>query len=202
MSTTEHLRLRRRGYALEIITLGWNVIGVIVLAVLALAASSVALAGFGLDSLIEIGASTVVLWELIPPRNGHSTCSADCLQYWPVVPATAGSVMSPVQGVSAALATTKATSAGDAHRGRLAPLHVRQGHCSWSGRRRRCHDLRRDLVCRITIRRACHGSSRVCSGNHQQQQRRIRPHRLLTAEPRRRPACDQAAPPRRALATP
>jgi hypothetical protein len=32
--------------------------------VLALAAWSVALAGFGLDSLIEIGASTVVLWEL------------------------------------------------------------------------------------------------------------------------------------------
>lgn len=34
------------------------------LAVTALAARSVALAGFGLDSLIEIGASTVVLWEL------------------------------------------------------------------------------------------------------------------------------------------
>jgi divalent metal cation (Fe/Co/Zn/Cd) transporter len=30
----------------------------------ALSARSVALAGFGLDSLIEIGASTVVLWEL------------------------------------------------------------------------------------------------------------------------------------------
>jgi divalent metal cation (Fe/Co/Zn/Cd) transporter len=35
-----------------------------VLAVAALAARSVALAGFGLDSLIEIGASTVVIWEL------------------------------------------------------------------------------------------------------------------------------------------
>ena len=34
------------------------------LAFAALAARSVALAGFGLDSLIEIGASTVVLWEL------------------------------------------------------------------------------------------------------------------------------------------
>jgi divalent metal cation (Fe/Co/Zn/Cd) transporter len=34
------------------------------LAVAALGARSVALAGFGLDSLIEIGASTVVLWEL------------------------------------------------------------------------------------------------------------------------------------------
>jgi len=45
-------------------TLGWNVAGVVVLTVLAISASSVALAGFGLDSLIEIGASTVVLWEL------------------------------------------------------------------------------------------------------------------------------------------
>lgn len=34
------------------------------MAVLAITASSVALAGFGLDSFIEIGASTVVLWEL------------------------------------------------------------------------------------------------------------------------------------------
>lgn len=38
--------------------------GVFVLAVAAIEARSVALAGFGLDSLIEIGASTVVLWEL------------------------------------------------------------------------------------------------------------------------------------------
>jgi divalent metal cation (Fe/Co/Zn/Cd) transporter len=35
-----------------------------VLGYLALTTASVAIAGFGLDSLIEIGASTVVLWEL------------------------------------------------------------------------------------------------------------------------------------------
>lgn len=57
-------RLLKRGRALEGITLGWNVVGIFVLAAAALAARSVALAGFGLDSLIEIGASTVVLWEL------------------------------------------------------------------------------------------------------------------------------------------
>jgi len=56
--------LLRRGVALEVATLGWNVVGVGVLAAAALAARSVAIAGFGLDSLIEIGASTVVLWEL------------------------------------------------------------------------------------------------------------------------------------------
>jgi divalent metal cation (Fe/Co/Zn/Cd) transporter len=56
--------LVRRGFILEWATLGWNAAGIIVLAVAAAAARSVALAGFGLDSLIEIGASTVVIWEL------------------------------------------------------------------------------------------------------------------------------------------
>ena len=56
--------LVRRGYVLESITLGWNVVGVVILVAAALAARSIALAGFGLDSLIEIGASTVVIWEL------------------------------------------------------------------------------------------------------------------------------------------
>ena len=56
--------LVQRGLTLEYITLGWNVVGVGVLAVAAIAARSVALGGFGLDSLVEIGASTVVVWEL------------------------------------------------------------------------------------------------------------------------------------------
>ncbi len=56
--------LLRRGRRLEYATLGWNIVGVLVLAVAAIGAGSVALAGFGLDSLIEIGASTVVLWQL------------------------------------------------------------------------------------------------------------------------------------------
>jgi divalent metal cation (Fe/Co/Zn/Cd) transporter len=57
-------RLLRRGLALEYLTLAWNMAGVVILALSAIAASSVALAGFGLDSLIEIGASAVVVWEL------------------------------------------------------------------------------------------------------------------------------------------
>ena len=57
-------QLLQRGLWLEYATLGWNVVGVGVLAVAALAAHSVALAGFGLDSLIEILASTVVVWQL------------------------------------------------------------------------------------------------------------------------------------------
>jgi divalent metal cation (Fe/Co/Zn/Cd) transporter len=56
--------LVRRGFVLEYLTLSWNVVGIVVIAIAAVAARSVALAGFGLDSLIEIGASTVVIWEL------------------------------------------------------------------------------------------------------------------------------------------
>jgi divalent metal cation (Fe/Co/Zn/Cd) transporter len=58
------VRLLQRGVNLERMTLGWNVVGIVVLGVAAISAGSVALAGFGLDSLVEIGASTVVLWEL------------------------------------------------------------------------------------------------------------------------------------------
>jgi divalent metal cation (Fe/Co/Zn/Cd) transporter len=61
--------LLRRGFALEYATLGWNAAGIVVLAIAAITARSVALAGFGLDSLIEIGASTVVIWEL--SGTGH-----------------------------------------------------------------------------------------------------------------------------------
>jgi divalent metal cation (Fe/Co/Zn/Cd) transporter len=56
--------LLRRGFALEYATLAWNVVGIVILAVAAIKAKSVALAGFGLDSLIEIGASLAVIWEL------------------------------------------------------------------------------------------------------------------------------------------
>jgi divalent metal cation (Fe/Co/Zn/Cd) transporter len=52
------------GRRLEWLTLGWNVVGVAILTYASITARSVALAGFGLDSVIEIGASVVVLWEL------------------------------------------------------------------------------------------------------------------------------------------
>jgi divalent metal cation (Fe/Co/Zn/Cd) transporter len=56
--------LLKRGLLLEYLTLGWNIVGVIIVIFAAFAARSVALAGFGLDSLIEIFASVVVVWQL------------------------------------------------------------------------------------------------------------------------------------------
>jgi divalent metal cation (Fe/Co/Zn/Cd) transporter len=61
---SDPVTLLRCGRRLEYATLGWNVVGVAILAVAAISAGSVALAGFGMDSLIEIGASTVVIWQL------------------------------------------------------------------------------------------------------------------------------------------
>ena len=56
--------LLRRGLWLEYATLGWNIVGSVFVLGAAVLARSVALAGFGLDSLIEIFASVVVVWQL------------------------------------------------------------------------------------------------------------------------------------------
>ncbi len=61
---TETRKLVTRGLRLEYFTLLWNVLGICITAVAAWKSHSIAIAGFGLDSLIEIGASTVVIWEL------------------------------------------------------------------------------------------------------------------------------------------
>ena len=53
--------LLTRGLRLEYATLGWNIVGSVVVLTAAVVARSVALGGFGLDSLIEIVAS-VVAW--------------------------------------------------------------------------------------------------------------------------------------------
>jgi hypothetical protein len=47
--------LLRHGFALGYAPLAWNMAGIVVLALAAFSARSVALAGFALDSLIEIG---------------------------------------------------------------------------------------------------------------------------------------------------
>lgn len=61
----------RRAVALERATLAWNVVGVPVLLASAVGAGSVGLLGFALDSLLEIAASSVVLWELAAPDDSR-----------------------------------------------------------------------------------------------------------------------------------
>jgi divalent metal cation (Fe/Co/Zn/Cd) transporter len=71
MGQADDARLLRRGVRLEYLTLAWNVVGVGVLALSAWRARSLALAGFGLDSLIEILASAVVVWQLTGAGKGR-----------------------------------------------------------------------------------------------------------------------------------
>jgi divalent metal cation (Fe/Co/Zn/Cd) transporter len=63
--------LLRRGLRLEYATLGWNAVEIGFLIYAAIAARSVALAGFALDSMIEIFASLVVVWQLRGTGEAH-----------------------------------------------------------------------------------------------------------------------------------
>lgn len=64
-------QLTRRGLRLEYATLAWNVTEIAFLGVAAVTARSVALAGFALDSFIEIFASLVVLRQLKGTAERH-----------------------------------------------------------------------------------------------------------------------------------
>jgi divalent metal cation (Fe/Co/Zn/Cd) transporter len=56
--------LLRRGVRLEYATVAWNAVEAIVAVGVGVAAGSIALIGFGLDSLIEVFAASVVIWDL------------------------------------------------------------------------------------------------------------------------------------------
>jgi divalent metal cation (Fe/Co/Zn/Cd) transporter len=62
-------QLRRRGVRLEWATNGWNVMEVAVTITLGVRAGSLALIAFGLDSVVEIFASTVVIGNLRDERH-------------------------------------------------------------------------------------------------------------------------------------
>ena len=67
----KHLSTLQRGLWLEYATLGWNVIGTVVILIAAVRTGSAALAGFGLDSAIEIFASVIVVWQLKGLEQGR-----------------------------------------------------------------------------------------------------------------------------------
>ncbi len=54
----------QRGRRLEYLTIGWNSAEAVVALVAGLLAGSIALVGFGLDSVIEVSSGAVVLWRL------------------------------------------------------------------------------------------------------------------------------------------
>ena len=68
MTDPSRTDFNRRALQLEYATIGWNVGEAVLTIGLGIAAGSLALIGFGSDSIIEIFASLVVVWHLIP---GH-----------------------------------------------------------------------------------------------------------------------------------
>jgi divalent metal cation (Fe/Co/Zn/Cd) transporter len=63
LALSEPLRLRRRARWLAWITIAWNSVECVVAVTAGMAAGSIALVGFGLDSLVEVFAGSVVLWR-------------------------------------------------------------------------------------------------------------------------------------------
>src|SRR5690349_20801803 len=57
---------------LEALTIGWNVVEAGVALTAAIAAGSVALLGFGVDSVVESASGGVLVWRLLAERRGVS----------------------------------------------------------------------------------------------------------------------------------
>jgi divalent metal cation (Fe/Co/Zn/Cd) transporter len=60
-----------RGLRLEYLTVAWNAIEALVALVFGSVAGSIALVGFGLDSIIEVSSGTVLLWRLRSDHNAE-----------------------------------------------------------------------------------------------------------------------------------
>jgi len=70
-ASADRVRVVRHAKALSWLSIGWMTIEASVAIVSALIAGSVALLGFGLDSLIELGSAGIVIWRFTGARD-HS----------------------------------------------------------------------------------------------------------------------------------
>src|SRR5581483_110520 len=61
---TTRTDLAQRGLRLEYLTIAWNVLEGLIAIAAGVAAGSIALVVFGLDSFIEVAAASVVVWDL------------------------------------------------------------------------------------------------------------------------------------------
>src|SRR5204863_8047918 len=65
------MRLRRWAWWLTAVTIAWNSLEAVVAIVSGLLAGSVALVGFGLDSVVEVSSALVIVWRLSRPSADH-----------------------------------------------------------------------------------------------------------------------------------
>jgi cation diffusion facilitator family transporter len=70
-ATAERSRLLTRGIRLEYITVGWNVVEGLVAIGAGVAAGSIALIGFGVDSFVETISGGVLIWRLSAEARGN-----------------------------------------------------------------------------------------------------------------------------------
>ena len=68
LAAADRPRLLLRALRLEYLTVGWNVIEGVVAIAAALAAGSVALMGFGIDSFVESASGSILIWRLLVER--------------------------------------------------------------------------------------------------------------------------------------
>lgn len=76
-STKDAARLRRWAWLLTALTIAWNCLEAVVATVSGLIAGSVALIGFGLDSVVEVSSALVIAWRLTWAGAGESAERAE-----------------------------------------------------------------------------------------------------------------------------
>jgi divalent metal cation (Fe/Co/Zn/Cd) transporter len=101
--TDQKQDLEKRAIRLEYLTIGWNVVEMTITIALGIAAASLALVAFGLDTMVELFASGVVVWHLRHPGRDSDRVTALALRL--VAFAFAGLALVVSAGAIWALAT-------------------------------------------------------------------------------------------------
>ena len=63
--------LRRWAWALTALTIGWNSLEAVIAIVSGVIAGSIALVGFGLDSVVEVSSALIIAWRLLKQTTDH-----------------------------------------------------------------------------------------------------------------------------------
>lgn len=74
-------RVLRRALRLEYLTVGWNLVEGVVAVAAALAAGSVALLGFGIDSFVESASGSIIIWRLFAERAHTDAEAIEALEH-------------------------------------------------------------------------------------------------------------------------
>jgi len=69
-----------RALRLEYLTVGWNLIEGLVAVAAALAAGSVALLGFGIDSFVESASGSILIWRLLAERAQTAADATEAIE--------------------------------------------------------------------------------------------------------------------------